>query len=100
MVKFDKFIYVSNISKDNKHNYVEGRRNLEKRNRILKEIERYMKTHDLLFKYEYLEFVIENEKNSKNKINKNNKNNRIEFIESIARDREWLHSNEHLKIVR
>lgn len=75
------------IEKDN-YNRVEGRRLMEKCNRQLRSIEKYMKANHLLFKNEFLEFTFIPYSHL-----------RIQYIEFICKQLEWISDTTHLKIV-
>jgi len=88
MVRFRKYIYVSDITEKRDYNFVDRRREKEMKNRRLSEIETYMKKNNLLFGEEFLEF-------SKIKT----QHIRLPYIECICRGKKWIYDDEYLKIV-
>lgn len=88
MVRFRNYIYVTDITEKRDYNFVDRRREKERKNRRLSEIETYMKKHNLLFKDEFLEF-------SKTKT----QHIRLPYIECICRSSKMIGEDEFLKIV-
>jgi hypothetical protein len=86
-IKFSKYDIQISIKKG-KYNKVKGRRDREKDNLRLYQIENYMREFFLLLKYEYIELV-------ENKT----KHIRIDFIEKICLQRKWIMENEYLRII-
>jgi RNase P protein component len=88
-VKFKKYEYHHYIKpiKFKKKEWKKRRKSV-KRNRILRNIEEYMRENYLLFNNEYLEFTRYNQKHI-----------RIPFIQSICISNKWIKKRERLKIV-
>lgn len=87
-IKFNYYEIQYSIDKGN-YNLVSERRNAEKLNRKISKIELYMKLHELLFPYEYIEFVDTPQSHI-----------RIPYIELICKNNCWIESNVHLKILK
>lgn len=88
MVRFRNYIYVSDIEEKKDYNFTDGRRRKERENRVLSNIEFYMKKNNLLLKNEFLEFTTEKVPHI-----------RMPYIEFICRKKEWIYEYENLKIV-
>lgn len=87
-VKFSKNILVHTYQVPAKHNYIRGRNKSKRRNRKLRRIERYMRSHSLLLKDEYLDYS----KHAARHI-------RGDYINFICRKQGFIDKNRYLIIV-